>query len=60
MLTYLRLSGLRNGLLLNFNAVLLKHGLRRYAQTPSACSACSAVDLSGPTTPTTPPMTPHA
>ncbi len=29
MLTYLRLSGIRTGLLLNFNTVLLKDGLRR-------------------------------
>jgi hypothetical protein len=42
----LRLSGLQIGLLLNFNAVLLKHGIRRYALSSSACSARSAVDLS--------------
>ena len=29
LLTYLRLSGLRLGLLMNFNTVLLKDGLRR-------------------------------
>jgi GxxExxY protein len=29
LLTYLRLSGLRTGLLLNFNSSLLKDGLRR-------------------------------
>src|SRR2546430_1227806 len=29
MLTYLRLSGIRTGVLLNFNTVLLKDGLRR-------------------------------
>jgi GxxExxY protein len=45
VLTYLRLSGLQTGILLNFNAVLLKHGLRRYTQTSSARSACSAVNL---------------
>lgn len=44
LLTYLRLSSLKLGLLLNFNAVLLKHGLRRYALSPSASSACSAVN----------------
>jgi GxxExxY protein len=43
LLMYLRLSGLQIGLLLNFNAVLLKHGIRRYALSSSACSA---VDLS--------------
>jgi GxxExxY protein len=42
--TYLRLAGLRTGLLLNFNAVLLKHGLHRYALSPSPCSARSAVN----------------
>lgn len=29
LLTYLKLSGTRTGLLLNFNAVLLKHGIKR-------------------------------
>jgi GxxExxY protein len=29
MLTYLRLSGLKVGLLMNFNSVALKDGLRR-------------------------------
>jgi GxxExxY protein len=29
MLTYLRLSGIRTGLLLNFNSTVLKNGLRR-------------------------------
>jgi GxxExxY protein len=29
MLTYLKLSGLRTGLLLNFNSAMLKDGLRR-------------------------------
>jgi len=29
VLSYLRLSGLRVGLLINFNEALLKHGLRR-------------------------------
>lgn len=31
LLTYLRLSGIRLGFLLNFNTVLLKHGLKRMA-----------------------------
>jgi hypothetical protein len=30
MLSYLKLSGLRYGLLLNFNVVLMKHGIRRF------------------------------
>ena len=30
MLTYLRLSGIRVGLLMNFNNVILKNGLRRF------------------------------
>jgi GxxExxY protein len=30
MLTYLRLSGVRAGLLMNFNSVVLKDGLRRF------------------------------
>ena len=45
VLTYLRLSGLETALLINFNAVLLKNGLRRFTQSSSARSACSAVDL---------------
>jgi GxxExxY protein len=44
--TYLKLSGLQVRLLLNFNVALLRHGLRRYVRSASACSACSAVDLS--------------
>jgi GxxExxY protein len=32
ILTYLRLSGLRLGYLLNFNAVQLRHGLRRFVR----------------------------
>lgn len=42
VLTYLRLSGYPLALLLNFNTVLLKHGLRRFALTDLACSASSA------------------
>ena len=30
LLTYLRLSGLRTGLLLNFNTAILKDGIRRF------------------------------
>jgi GxxExxY protein len=30
ILTYLRLSGIRAGLLMNFNSVVLKNGLRRF------------------------------
>jgi GxxExxY protein len=30
ILTYLKLSGLRIGLLLNFNVALIKHGIRRF------------------------------
>ncbi|MFZ0520033.1 MAG: GxxExxY protein [Candidatus Acidiferrales bacterium] len=30
MLTYLRLSGIRLGLLINFNVVVLKNGVRRF------------------------------
>ena len=34
LLTYLKLTGLRVGLLLNFNALLLKHGTRRLVLRP--------------------------
>jgi GxxExxY protein len=33
VLSYLRLSGLRQGLLINFNVSLLKHGIRRVLNT---------------------------
>ena len=36
ILTYLRLSGRRIGLLLNFNTVLLKDGLRRFINSAAA------------------------
>ena len=39
ILTYLKLSGLHVGLLLNFNVVMMRHGLRRFVQTASAPSA---------------------
>jgi GxxExxY protein len=42
VLTYLRLSRHPIALLLNFNTVLLKHGLRRFALTDLAYSAPSA------------------
>jgi hypothetical protein len=29
MLTYLRVTGLRVGLVLNFNSAVMKHGIRR-------------------------------
>jgi GxxExxY protein len=32
MLTYLRLSGLRIALLINFNSVALRYGLRRFVR----------------------------
>ena len=44
ILTYLRLSGLKIGFLMNFNEVLLKHGLRRFVLSATACSARSAVN----------------
>jgi GxxExxY protein len=34
VITYLRLSGIRIGLLLNFNSVVLKHGIRRLVLPP--------------------------
>jgi len=30
IMTYLRLAGMRTGLLINFNEVLLKHGIQRF------------------------------
>ena len=42
VLTYLRLSGYPLALMFNFNTVLLKHGLRRFALTDLAYSASSA------------------
>jgi len=34
MLTYLRLSGYRIGLLINFNVTILKDGIRRFVFEP--------------------------
>jgi GxxExxY protein len=42
VLTYLRLTRLPLALLINFNVVLLKQGLRRFALTDLAFSASSA------------------
>jgi GxxExxY protein len=39
LLTYLKLSGKRIGLLVNFNVPLLKHGIRRVIHDPSAPSS---------------------
>jgi GxxExxY protein len=45
LLTYLKLSGLRAGLILNFNSPMLRDGIKRYVnllpKPVSACSACS-------------------
>jgi GxxExxY protein len=35
LMTYLKLSGRRLGLLLNFNVVLFKHGVRRVVDSPA-------------------------
>jgi GxxExxY protein len=35
LLTYLRLAGLRSGLLVNFREAVLKHGLRRLTLSPN-------------------------
>jgi GxxExxY protein len=37
LLTYLRLTGCHVGLLINFNVVLLKDGLKRLINSPQAC-----------------------
>jgi hypothetical protein len=34
VITYLRVSGVEHGLLVNFNTVSLRHGLRRLSRTP--------------------------
>jgi GxxExxY protein len=34
MITYLRLSGIKTGLLINFNSIVLKDGLRRLTLKP--------------------------
>ena len=38
LLTYLRLTGLPLGLLINFNVILLKHGVRRVILSPAGGS----------------------
>ena len=42
LFTYLKLSGKELGLLLNFNVKLMKQGITRIINSPSACSECSA------------------
>lgn len=42
MLTYLRLSGLPVGLLINFNVPLLRHGIKRFINADSNSSVLSA------------------
>jgi GxxExxY protein len=53
LLTYMRLGGWRLGLLINFNVMLLKSGIRRriLSATFSASSASSAVEKISPRAP---------
>ncbi len=44
-LTYLRMTGLAVGLLLNFNVPLLKDGLRRFARSANNRSAPQATPI---------------
>ena len=37
LLTYLRLSGHRIGLLINSNVILIRHGIRRLINSPTSC-----------------------
>lgn len=45
LFTYLKLSGKELGLLLNFNSKLIKDGIVRLINSPSACSECSVVQF---------------
>lgn len=38
LLTYLKLSGMHLGFLINFNVPRLKNGIKRLVRTPSSCS----------------------
>jgi GxxExxY protein len=58
LLTYLKLSGMRVGLLLNFNVVMMRHGLRRFVQTASAASAVNPTQANP--SHRRPPAPPHA
>ncbi len=42
LLTYLKLSGLKLGLLINFNVLHLRDGLRRVIQTPDPLRFCAS------------------
>jgi GxxExxY protein len=41
-ITYLKLTNLRAGLLINFNVPILKNGIRRFVNTPSSSAAFAA------------------
>jgi GxxExxY protein len=60
MLTYLRLSGMSLGLLINFNVPMLKDGIRRYVwhyqEKDNAETLSSAEDRRGQQQPTTIPV----
>ena len=48
LLTYLRLTTLHTGLLVNFRETVLKNGLRRLILSPDFASSCLPVNLPGP------------
>jgi GxxExxY protein len=45
VLTYLRVTGLATGLLVNFNATAIRHGLRRLSCTPKSSRFSPSPDL---------------
>ena len=45
-LTYLKLTGVKVGLLINFNLVVFKPGLKRLVHIYTPCSPCLRGDLS--------------
>jgi GxxExxY protein len=45
VLTYLRVTGLETGLLVNFNTTLIRHGLRRLSRTPKTSRTSPPPDL---------------
>jgi len=48
LLTYMKLAGVKVGLLINFNVIRLKDGIKRFCSLIPSCSSCSSWSDDGP------------